>query len=212
MTFHSVRFPTNISLGAVVTQERRTEIITLGSGYEERNSRWADSRRSYNAGYGVQTLDDLYQVLDFFEQQRGKLYGFLWQDPLEHKSCLPSQNPASNDQILGVGDGLRTDFQLLKAYGQNYSVWRREITKPVAGSVIIAVNGVIMQEGTHYTIDYPSGVVRFALSAIPSTSHTVTAGFLFDVAVRFDTDRLEVNMAHFSAGQIPDIPLIEIRV
>ena len=46
MAFHAVRFPAGISLGASGGPERRTEIVVLGSGAEERNSRWADSKRS----------------------------------------------------------------------------------------------------------------------------------------------------------------------
>ncbi len=212
MSFHSVRFPTKVSLGAVIAPQRRTEIVTLGSGHEERNSRWADSRRSYNAGWGVKTLDDLYEVLDFFEERRGQLYGFLWKDSLDYKSCLPSKTPAFDDQILGMGDGTSDTFALGKRYGQDHAPWFRAITKPVQGSVIVAVDGVIKQENTDFTLDYQTGILTFLADFLPALGQTVSAGFAFYVPVRFDTDRLEINMAHFQAGQIPDIPVIEIRV
>jgi uncharacterized protein (TIGR02217 family) len=80
MAFHEVRFPTRISLGASGGPERRTEIVVLGSGGEERNSRWADSKRSYNAGYGIKSVDDLHAVIAFFEERRGRLHGFRWKD------------------------------------------------------------------------------------------------------------------------------------
>ena len=89
VAFHEVRFPTAIAFGASGGPERRTDIVTLGSGFEERNSRWADSRRRYNAGYGVRTLDDLHVVLAFFEERRGRLYGFRWLDRIDWKSCAP---------------------------------------------------------------------------------------------------------------------------
>jgi uncharacterized protein (TIGR02217 family) len=39
----------------------------------------------------------------------------------------------------------------------------------------------------------------------------VTAGFHFDVPARFDSDFLEVDLAAFAAGEIPSIPIVEIR-
>jgi len=110
MAFHEIQFPIDISLGATGGPERRTEIVTLGSGREERNTRWAHSRRRYNAGYGVKNLDQIHQVIRFFEEQRGRLHGFRWRDPVDHKSCQPSSVPTSQDQVVGVGDGIKDLF------------------------------------------------------------------------------------------------------
>ena len=137
MPFHDVRFPIDIALGAVGGPERRTDIVVLGSGAEERNARWADSRRRYNAGYGVKSLDDLSAAMSFFEERRGRLYGFRWRDPTDYKSCQPSQNPNPLDQLLGVGDGLRNTFQLTKRYG-TLTPYARRISKPVAGTALVA--------------------------------------------------------------------------
>jgi len=93
MSFHEVRFPTEISRGSTSGTERKTQIVVLGSGHEQRNSSWADSRRYYNAGYGIKTLDDLYKVVEFYEERRGRLYGFRWKDRLDCKSCRPMQTP-----------------------------------------------------------------------------------------------------------------------
>ena len=76
--------------------ERRTEIVTLGSGRERRNARWAHARRRYDAGYGVTTLDALHEVIAFFEERRGRLYGFRWRDRADWKSCAPSQKPVAD--------------------------------------------------------------------------------------------------------------------
>ena len=103
--FHEVRFPTAIAFGATGGPERRTEIVALGSGHEERNGRWADSRRRYNAGYGVRSLDDLHAAVAFFEERRGRLYGFRWHDRIDGKSCAPSATPLPTDQAIGEGDG-----------------------------------------------------------------------------------------------------------
>jgi len=206
--FHEVRFPTAIAFGASGGPERRTEVVTLGSGHEERNSRWADSRRRYNAGYGVRSLDDLHEVIGFFEERRGRLYGFRWRDRTDFKSCAPGATPAATDQTIGTGDGARTGFQLAKRYGSDFAPWLREIRKPVDGSVVIAVDGETRADG--WLCDPASGMVTFATA--PEEGAVVTAGFLFDVPVRFDSDRLEINLTSFAAGEIPAIPLVEIRI
>ena len=212
MSFHDVRFPTDISRGAQGGPERRTDVVVLGSGFEERNSRWANSRRSYNAGYGIKSLDDLNAVIAFFEERRGRLYGFRWRDHTDWKSCAPSATPSALDQPIGTGDGETATFQLLKTYGSAHAPWQREIVKPVAGSVLVAVDGDAQTEGTHFTVDAATGVVTFLAEHIPAEDAAVTAGFAFDVPVRFDADRLEINLSGFSHGAIPNIPLVEIRL
>lgn len=211
MAFHEVRFPTNISLGAVGGPERRTDVVVLGSGAEERNARWADSQRRYNAGYGVTSLDDLHAVLAFFEERRGRLHGFRWRDALDHKSCAPSAVPSATDQSLGIGDGTRAAFDLVKVYGASIAPYARRIAKPVLGSVKVAVGGTLQSPASH-TIDHATGRITFLAGYIPAVSAAVTAGFEFDVPVRFDTDRIEVNLTSFRAGAIPSIPLIEVRL
>ena len=212
MAFHEIRFPTAISRGAQVGPERRTDIVTLGSGFEERNSRWADSRRSYNAGYGIKTLDALYDVVGFFEERRGRLFGFRWKDPLDFKSTSPSNQVSELDQLLGAGDGIRADFQLLKVYGNAFSPWIRDVKKPVASTVSVAIDGILQTEGVDYNVDVISGMVGFLPGKVPGIGVDVTAGFEFDVPVRFDSDRLEINLTNFHSGAIPDIPLVEIRI
>ncbi len=212
MNFHETRFPTKISLGSMAGTQRRTQIVVLGSGREERNSNWADSRRMYNAGYGVKTLDDLYEVMEFYEERRGRLYGFRWKDRLDHKSCKPSLTPAPTDQVIGTGDGALISFQLIKTYGGAFSAWQRDIQKPVTGSVRVAVDGMEQTHLVDFTVDAATGVVSFVAGSIPPVGALVTAGFEFDVPVRFDEDTLEVNLENFDAGQIQAIPIREIRL
>ena len=206
--FHEVRFPTAIAFGASGGPERKTDIVALGSGHEERNSRWADSRRRYNAGYGVKSLDDLHAVIAFFEERRGRLYGFRWKDRADWKSCAPSAAPAATDQEIGAGDGETTAFQLVKTYGGAHAPWTRTIAKPVAGSILVAVDGTPLTEG--WSCDETTGMVTFA--AAPADGAAITAGYEFDVPVRFDSDTLEINLSHFAAGDIPSISLVEIRL
>jgi uncharacterized protein (TIGR02217 family) len=211
MSFHEVRFPTAISRGAQGGPERRTDVVVLGSGHEERNARWADSRRTYNAGYGVKSLDDLHAVIAFFEERRGRLYGFRWRDHLDWKSCPPQAAVSPSDQVIGTGDGTRTAFQLVKSYGSGFAPWSREIRKPVAGTVRIAVAGTEVAEAAAFTIDTATGGVTFLAGHVPAAGAVVTAGFEFDVPVRFDTDRLEISLSGFQHGAIPNIPVVEVR-
>jgi len=210
MAFHEIRFPTNIALGATGGPERRTEIVTLGSGAEERNSAWAHSRRRYNAGLGLRSLDDVHQLIAFFEARHGRLYGFRWKDRADCKSCAPGQSIAAADQAIGTGDGTTRAFQLVKTYASGGASYVRAIRKPVAASLRAAVNGVAKAEGTDFTLDTVTGIVSF--SAAPASGAAVTAGFEFDVPVRFDTDFLEINLAAFEAGSVPNVPVVEVRL
>jgi uncharacterized protein (TIGR02217 family) len=204
--FHEIRFPTNIAFGSSGGPERRTEVVTLGSGGERRNARWAQSRRRYDAGYGVRSLADLHQVIAFFEERRGKLFGFRWRDRADDGSAPPGTEPAAIDQRLGIGDGEATVFALRKTYGALHAPYERAITKPVDGSVIVAIDGVPVED---FVVDPATGLVT--LGAAPAEDAVVTAGFRFDVPVRFDTDQLMINLAAFEAGEIPSIPIVEIQ-
>lgn len=206
MTFHDVRFPTAIAFHSTGGPERKTEIVTLGSGFEERNAVWANSRRRFDAGYGVKSLDDLAAVIAFFEARLGRLYAFRFKDWSDWKSCAPSATPAPGDQPLGTGDGHAIQFQLAKTYTSGPASWTRGIKKPVAGSVRVAVAGAEQLSGV--AIDTTTGLVTFA--AAPATGAAVTAGFAFDTPARFDTDQLAINLADFAAGEIPNIPLVEV--
>jgi len=204
MAFHPIRFPLDVALGARGGPERRTDVVTLASGAEERNSRWVRSRRRYNAGYGVKSRADMQQVLAFFEERRGRLHGFLWRDGLDHSSN--GGVPTASDQVIGTGDGVQTSFQLTKRYGASFDPYFRVISRPVAGSVKVAVAGIELSSG--WTVDTATGVV--GLSTPPALGAAVTAGFLFDVPVRFDTDRLDIELASFDGAEAPSIPLVEI--
>jgi len=211
MSFHDVRFPTEISRNATGGPERRTDVVVLGSGHEQRNSRWAHSRRSYNAGYGVKSLDDLHAVIAFFEERRGRLYGFRWRDHSDWKSCPPSVTPSPVDQPIGNGTGSLAVFQLVKIYGSTYAPWTREITKPVADTVRIAVDGTEQEKDVAWIVDPATGIVTFLPGHLPGAGEAVTAGFEFDVPVRFDTDKLEISIQSFRHGAIPSIPVVEVR-
>jgi uncharacterized protein (TIGR02217 family) len=209
MNFHEVRFPAALSMGSSGGPERRTEIVTLANGFEERNSPWAHSRRRYDAGLGVRSLDDLAEVVAFFEARHGRLYGFRWKDWSDFKSCVPSASPDPEDQALGTGDGSRKRFPLQKTYASGGLGYTRPIAKPVAGSVRVAVAGVPVA-AAGFTVDTVAGAVTLAQA--PASGALVTAGFEFDVPVRFDTDRVSASLSSLSAGEIPSIPIVEVRL
>src|SRR5688572_4756082 len=146
--FHETLFPLDIALKSAGGPERKTEIVALGSGREERNARWAHSRRRYDAGYGVKTLDALSAVVAFFEERRGRLHGFRWRDRLDHSSAAPGLAASPLDQPIGTGDGTTATFQVVKTYGAVHAPYSRPIVKPVVGSVRVAVNGVEKTLGT----------------------------------------------------------------
>jgi uncharacterized protein (TIGR02217 family) len=210
--FHEILFPLDIALHSAGGPQRRTEIVALGSGREERNTRWAHSRRRYDAGYGIKTYEALSQVIAFFEERRGMLHGFRWRDRLDHSSAAPGVAVTPLDQAIGIGDGETATFALKKTYGGAFAPYARPIAKPVSGSVLVAVDGAAVDEGSDFTCDPATGLVIFLEGHVPGIGAAISAGFLFDVPVRFDTDYLEVDLSAFAAGAIPKIPLVEIRV
>lgn len=181
--------------------------MELASGDEERNGAWAGSRRRYDASYGVRRADDLAAVVAFFEARNGRLYGFRWKDWADYKSCLPSGQPAIGDQLIGVGDGETVEFQLAKSYASGAQSYSRPITKPVLGTSVIALDAVEQVAG--WAVNTATGIVTF--DTAPAEGVLVTAGFEFDVPVRFDTDQLDVTLDIERLGSITSIPLIEIK-
>jgi uncharacterized protein (TIGR02217 family) len=207
--FHEVRFPLRLSLATSGGPVRRTDIVNLSNGRENRNSRWRDSRRSYDAGSGIRSVADLYAVLEFFEARSGALYGFRFRDPVDCASGPPGVPVTPFDQVIGTGDGATLQFALRKTYADVAGQSLRQIAKPVAGTVVVAVNGVVVPVGG-FACDPATGLVAFAAEAAPPAGVPVTAGFGFDVPVRFATDSLDISLSAFQAGRIPSIPLVEI--
>lgn len=210
MAFHEIRFPANLSFGSVGGPERRTEIVTLANGFEERNTPWAHSRRRYDAGVGLRSLNDVETLIAFFEARAGQLHGFRWKDWSDFKSCAPLSVPGPEDQLIGTGDGVTTVFQLQKTYVSGLQGYARPIRKPVAGSVVVAVSEDPKVEGLEFSVNAETGEVSFTLP--PELGTRVSAGFEFDVPVRFDADTVQTSVASFQAGDVPSVPIVEIRL
>ncbi|WP_297516165.1 DUF2460 domain-containing protein [uncultured Caulobacter sp.] len=203
--FHEARLPARLAFGCTGGIERRTDVVALASGFERRTSAWAQGRRRYLIATAARPLDELAELVAFFEARRGRLAGFRFRDPLDFKSCAPSAQPAAGDQALGTGDGTRKAFQLVKAYGETL----RTIAKPAVGTVKVAVGGVPLAASA-FGVDPTTGVVT--LNTAPPAGAAVTAGFEFDTPVRFDVDRLDVTLEGFAAGRVSACALVEVRV
>ena len=210
MEFHEIRFPASLSFGSVGGPERRTEVVTLANGFEERNTPWAHSRRRYDAGLGLRSLDDIELLIAFFEARMGQMYGFRWKDWSDFKSSAASRAPTFEDQVIAKGDEAQVSFPLLKTYRSGTHNYVRPITKPVSGTVRVGLAGDEMKEGVDYEVELSTGLLTFQHP--PDRDVEITAGFEFDVPVRFDTDHIQTSVASFQAGSVPNVPIIEVRV
>ena len=201
--FDDVLFPIEIGQEASVAPNFSTNIITSASGFEARNVNWSQARLRFDAGPGVRGEAELETLLSFFRARRGPAIGFRFRDPYDNSSNGMSGEPSAADQTIGTGDGVTDQFSLVKTYGTGE---QRRITRPVGGSVRVAVGGNELATG--WTVG-EKGLIQF--DAPPATGAEVTAGFLFDTPVRFAEDRIEVNRSTFQAGEAPSVPLIEVR-
>ena len=207
MTYHNVSFPRGIALGSLGGPTRKTFVSPAANGFEARNALWADSRRKFNAGYGLKGEEDVFAVLEFFEERRGKLHSFRFRDRFDSSSNGAAMDPTPTDQLIGIGDGVISDFQLTKQYGSLFDPYIRSITKPEAGTVRVAIDGTEQVSG--FSVDHTTGVVSFTIP--PLQGESVTAGFRFDNHVRFDTDEMQATLSKRRAGEIMDIPIVEVR-
>lgn len=210
MGFHEVRFPASLSFGSTGGPERLTDVVTLANGYEERNTPWAHSRRRYDAGVAMRSMDDIETLIAFFEARQGQLHGFRWKDWTDYKSSSARRAPEFDDQIIAMGDDVTTRFQLTKTYRSGDHAYQRPITKPVAGTVLVGVGDEDQKFGVQYEVDFTTGVITFRHP--PNTGERITAGYEFDVPVRFDSDRIQTSLASFQAGDVPSVPVVEVRV
>jgi uncharacterized protein (TIGR02217 family) len=203
--FDDVLFPLPLGLDVQVSPGFSTAIVTTASGHEQRNMDWASGRLRFDAGPGVRSDADVQALIAFFRARRGAAKAFRFRDPFDNSSKGMVDTPTATDQSLGIGDGVKTRFALVKRYGTGAEAELRAITRPVLGSVLVAVNGVSVPSG--WALD--GGAVSFQTP--PGTGAVVTAGFRFDVPVRFAEDSLDIDSATFAAGEAASVPLIEVR-
>ncbi|MEM6681146.1 MAG: DUF2460 domain-containing protein [Pseudomonadota bacterium] len=203
MTFHDVVFPLDLSLGAISRPTYSTEVIETTSGVEQRNSLWAFPKMEFEVGQGLRSIADVKALLSFFHARKGQAHGFRFRDVFDSSTAATGAPVTATDQSLGTGDGEKTEFDLVKTYETDGI---RRITRPIASSVKVAIAGA--QQPSGWTVDSARGVIQF--DSAPAAGQAISAGFQFDVPVRFQTDSLEISLARFEAGEIPSVALVEI--
>lgn len=205
-----IEFPRDVAAGCQALIERRDEVVTLASGHEETNQRWEHARRSWQAGLGIRSAADLSAVVSLFEEARGRANSFHFRDWLDWRSAPAHLPITATDQRIGTGGGGVREFQLVRVYG-TVNPYTRPVVLPHPASVLVAVAGVPRLTG--WTLA-PRGRVVF--DTAPAAGAPVTAGFTFDVPVRFESAALAVEWAHFNelrgVGSAPDVTLIEVKL
>lgn len=215
MGFHEVQFPPEISRGSSGGAGANVNIIELMSGVDQAVDRWSRVRHRYDVRKGVRTHADLSVIRTFFYARKGPANGFRFKDWHDFHSNPTDPTFRSSagvrDQDIGTGDGSETDFQLKKTYISGLTPYVRNITKPVAGTVRVWLDGVEQTEGVHFTVDTTTGVVTF--STPPGVGVVIEASFQFDVPVRFDLSPqspLSAILDDVGWGSIPSIPVVEM--
>lgn len=203
--FDDVLYPFELGRNTAVAPEFSTTVSVTASGHERRNSLWSDARVNFDVGPGVRSEAELSQLIAFFRARRGAARGFRISDPFDFSTNTMTGSPTMTDQLLGVGDGARADFQLIKSYGPDDDPQIRPITRPRGETLMVSVEGAPVID---WTLN-DGGLLT--LGEAPSVGAEVRAGFLFDVPVRFAEDRIDISGVNFAAGEAPSIPLIELR-
>ncbi len=199
MAFHNVRLPVDIERGARGGPMFNTTIIGFGSGFEQRNQEWVLARGQWDAAYGIQNKDDYTRLIDFFTARRGRFHAFRFKDWSDFEA---------EDIVLGLGDGANFDFQLIKTYGDAASTYTRKITRQIDTTLTLEVDGVPQVITTDYTIG-ALGLITFVVA--PPLDDVVTATFEFDNPVRFDIDKLDLEVEWYNAAALPEIIIMELR-
>lgn len=203
-----VRLPEKWSKGSAGGPQWMTDVVPLASGDEYREARWIDALWKYEIAHNVKTPEAIAELRAFQLARRGQRDGFLLKDWLDYTSKPGGDGlRAATDQPLGTGDGATTAFQLVKRYADAIDPYDRPIAWPVAGTVLVAVDGAPL--GTGWSVNRGTGVVTFA--AAPADGAALTAGFEFDVPVRFEDDWLSITWDTINSRSAGSVPLIEVR-
>lgn len=208
MAWHNYRLPEDVEKGASGGPSFSTAVVSLATGFEQRNMNWSEARCKYDISYGIQTKEDFSAVLAFFYASRGRAHSFRFKDWSDFEIGPDTY------QTIGTGTGALATFQIYKRYTDTGSnTYDRDITKPINGTLYVKVNGVLKTEGggADYTVDYATGIITFNGGSIPPNGHAVSVICEFDVPVRFDTDDFGITLETFQAGAIPSITIIEVK-
>ena len=201
MAFHDIQLPTQVEKGAVGGPNFVTTVLAMSSGNEQRNADWGSSRGIWDVTYGISTKADFDTVKQFFYARRGKWAGFRFKDWSDYQ--------VTGNQI-GIGDGATNTFQLIKTYEPAGPLpYYRNITRPVAGTTVVYLNGVPVVS-TAWSIPTP-GTGLLVFGAAPAAGVVITYDTEFDVPVRFDVDKFDIVLETDVAGSVGQLIITEIR-
>ena len=190
------RFPLNISSNSDVTLVLGSTIGVLKSGHRKTNRDFDQTLREIDASFGVRSDEDLYDLLVFWQSIGGPNSGFRFRDELDYTTGAYNTAPTALDQPLGDGDGVETEFQLVKRYTTGAFYYERLIEKPVVGTVLIGVDGI--PEVSGWTVDTTNGIVTF--STPPPNGTLLTSGCEFDIPCAFTEDRISRSIEEYLGG------------
>jgi uncharacterized protein (TIGR02217 family) len=199
MSFHEIRFPEHISYGSSGGPKFKTTIFMSDGGYEQRNIDWSEAKAEYNVSHGIKTRAEMDELRAFFYARAGRAYGFRYKDWADYIAA---------NQVIGIGNGTQTIFQMIKTYVSGSNSFGRPLKKLVAGTLTgVTVNG---SPATH-TVNNNTGLIT--LSSAPALDAVVAVNLVeFDVPVRFDTDHLDAEHDFWETQSWPNIPLVELRL
>ncbi len=192
--FSEERLPDDIALAASGGAEYSTNILTTICGHEQRNINWNSARARYDLAPALKNTEQLETLISFFRAHKGRGIGFRFRDWADYRA---------DHELIALSDGMTSSYQLCKSYICGSCVDKRIITKPRPNSVEVFVD----KQPIAFTCDYTSGMITLAHS--PEKGGKITASFEYDIPVRFNTDFLDLELAH--QGRI-SIPIIEIKV
>ncbi|MBX3380103.1 MAG: DUF2460 domain-containing protein [Phycisphaeraceae bacterium] len=208
MAFHDVPIAIVTDEGSAGGPEVNVAILETDSGAEQRVARWSEGRHSFDAGYSVRTRDEMYALTSHFRARGGPLHSFPVKDLNDYTTATNGRGASTfTDQVIGTGDGTKTQFQLVKRYTSGPTTVVRNLSKPVTSTVRVAINGTEQLSG--WSVDRATGIVTFTVA--PTAGANVTAGCEFDVEVRYDIQSMKAAIVAFDSGSVPNVPLIEVR-
>lgn len=219
MAFYEHRLPLDLSRGVSGGLGLRTLVNEADSGEESRiikfsrlRGRWDLASRLMRDFESNPTLRvDCDTIQQLHVVQEGRAHGFRFRHDGDHKIGDPD-DPTTTNQSIGTGDGAETQFQAIRQYAFGAVTFNRPIVKLEASSYTVLIDDVAQTEGggNDYTIDVDTGVVTF--NAAPLGGEDVGLASKFDVPVRFDIDLLDLDYELASLGQVPSIPIVELKI
>lgn len=201
-SFHNVIWTPALSFGSVSGVQYNTDVVTMNSGFERRNSRWHSGYRRFDLRIGPIRLQEMARIKSFFEARHGRLHGFWFRDWIDNHTG--DTEPSPNDEILTPADESRKYFKLFKTNAAG----AKRIVRPELKGFRLAIDGVEKQEGRDYTVNIQNGAVYLAQPL--GLTEQLTAGFWFYIPVRFDTDFLAIELVSFETAKIASLPLVEL--